>query len=184
MRKLLSHLRIFIPFIGIWILLVSCAIRPSLPPDYRLLNFEAEVEWQMGDLPIRALLTVCGATEDAPATLTSLRLLAPDTLEGIVLSMEDGKRTVHCHGLTADATLLQELWDTAGLVIPDGTILPVTTVERDGVSWLYAQIQSPQGEPLYECYLDPKSGVPKQIQHNDHILEIHTFTTSLRKGIV
>ena len=157
-------------------LLASCQPRPASPPDYRTTGFTAELAWQAGALSLCAVASVEGATDNAPARVTTLRFTAPPALKGVVLSREAGAATVECHGMTASAEALEALWRTAQWLTASGTVTPVAITEQTGERLLYAERPTEDGEGVYGLYLDPKSGIPHQIRLGDETLEIRSFT--------
>lgn len=176
MLKLNSSLRFALLLLTVCCLLGSCTLRPPAPPDYRLWNFEAEIAWSVGELSLCAVVTIRGATDPEPAKITSLRFTAPPSMKDITLSEESGTPTVACHGMTANAELLAELWSTAELLTATGKITPVTVTEQDGEQALYAELQIEDSEEIYEFYLEPDSGFPKEIRKGEEQLKIRSFT--------
>ena len=159
-------------------LLSSCSLRPNLPPDYRQNSFEAEISWQAGDLTLTGIVSVRAATDSEPARLQSLQLTAPESLRGLRILWEDGHPHAECHGMTADAALLSELWQTASWLTRSGTITPVALTEIENEQLLYATLQDPSSDSPYEFYLDPESGFPKIIRYEDRFLQIQRFTVT------
>ena len=152
----------------------GCALRPTLPADYRRSDFVAEIAWQWGELPLLARATGRGATDETDARLLSLELLEPPTLGGILLTEENGALTVTCHGVSADASFFTPLWQKAKALTRTGKLTPIAHTEEWGEPLLYAELRS-EAEP-WEFYLDPHSGAPRRIRNGDWELEIRSFT--------
>ena len=159
-------------------LLVSCGIRPHTPPDYRQNSFEAEVSWQTGELTLTGIVSVRAATDGEAASLESLQLTAPESLRGLRMVWEDGIPHAECHGVTANAELMSELWKTASWLTLSGTISPIALTESEDEALLYATLQDPSSDTPYEFYLHPESGIPQKIQHGENLLQIQRFTVT------
>lgn len=175
MLTLIKNIR-FTTLLLLLCLLTSCAFRPALPSDYRQTDFEAEICWQTNELTLTGIVCVRAATDSESAVLESLQLTAPDTLHSLRITWENGDPHVECHGITAPAALLIELWQIASWLTLSSKIEPIALTKNEEQPLLYATCQDISSPIPYEFYLDPESGFPRRIQHEDRLLQIQNFT--------
>ena len=75
------------------VLLGGCRAGRRGLPDYRACDFRAEVRMDLGEGTAYAEILADRGEGATHATLREVRLLAPPSLGGIMLSCEDGDRT-------------------------------------------------------------------------------------------
>ena len=176
----------FLAFLLPIFLLLGCSPVRTLP-DYRPLAFEAEVVWTRGDFSLSAQITASekSAPSDPSDRDLSISFLSPDAMRGIKLVRKSREISVDCHGMTLSSQDFSDWLRVADLLLPTGSIRPISQTEFNGKTAQYAEIRIFQEtsenakEPSYEIYeliLDQETGFPLQIRHADECLEVISFT--------
>ncbi len=153
-------------------LLSGCGGKSALP-DYRNDAFSAVVEWKAGALSIKARVE-----SDGQGTLR-IELTEPKELSGMILLAEGERRRVSCGDAEMEATGLETLFETVGLLLPAGERRVVCETEWEGERVMYAEIE---GEKRVELYLDPESGVPIGVVCGERVLRVRAFESVSSEG--
>ena len=183
MSKILLPLRwscAMLMTLALMLTLTACYPVRSLP-DYREGAFEAELVWNTPSTTVRMLLSVGDEPSDGGERDLSIVFLAPESLAQIRLERTGGALTVTCHDLRIDNADALKCWlRPAELLLTSGGIRAITYTERDGVRMQYAEIRKEseyenQEDDVYELYLFPSTGFPKQIVHQQESLDVLSF---------
>ena len=174
MHKLILRLSKALPLLLSLCLLASCTLFPKLPPDYRTQNFEAEIAFALGELPITARVTAQIPTGSRSVRATTMQILTPPSLSGLLLSKENDTLRATCHGITTEAESMDPIWQMAELLTASGNMTSVSYSDQEGQILLYATLTTDTS--LYEWYLDPDSGIPHRIQNGSREIKILSLT--------
>ena len=152
---------------------IGCEGRLPHPSDYRASPFRLELSAVREGVTISAEGSYSPAkSQDLPWDF-SLRLTAPPSLEGLVLSRRDGVLSLSFEGLEVKNDTLGGLLSLFSLPVSEGELQGIA---REG-DLLYAQIAWEGDAPPTELWLDSKSGVPKRIKRGALSMEILFFAS-------
>lgn len=171
-------LRISVIFLMLTVLLVGCRGAGPATPDYRASPFRAEVRWESGGISTYAELET--AWENGALVLSSVRLLAPPSLEGITLRCENGEIVLVRDGLDMTAAGAARWWETASLVCAAGTLSYVCDTEWQGLALEYAEIAD--GEGVVEVLRERTTGTPVRIACGERVLTVIRFEAIGARG--
>ena len=142
------------------VLLGGCRAGRRGLPDYRTCDFRAEVRMDLGEGTAYAEILADRGEGATPATLREVRVLAPPSVAGIVLSCEDGTVMLSRDGIHTAAAGAVAFWEACALLCADGSLRSVCDTEWEGLVLDYAEITS--DTRTVEIYRDPETGIPKR----------------------
>ena len=159
-------------------MLVGCRANGNATADYRERPFRAEVRWEReGGYGCADLET---AIENGLLVLSHVRLLAPPSLEGIVLSRKDGKTVLERDGMSVSSAGADGFWSCAALICAEGRMRYVCDTDWEGLSFEYAEIVA--GERVIEILREPNTGIPKRMSEGDVSLTVIRFEPIEARG--
>ena len=163
--------------VATWILLCAmlagCRAGRRNLPDYREGDFRAEVRIDLGELPVYAEVAAERAEGATYAALREVRLLAPPSLAGIVLTCEDGTVMLSRDGIRTAAAGAVAFWEACVLLCAEGALRSVCDTEWEGLALDYAEITS--DTRVVEVYRDPETGIPKRLCEGNTSLTVIRF---------
>jgi len=164
-------LRIAVAVLVVALLLVGCRPTGRAAADYRERPFRAEVRWERGGVTVYAEAET--VMENGALMLSYVRLLAPPSLAGIEMRMENGALVLLRDGIRMTATGAKAWWETVSLLCASGSLTYVCDTEWAGLSLEYAEISD--GEAVVEVLREPTTGVPKRITQGEISLTVIRF---------
>lgn len=171
-------LRIAVTLLVMMAMLVGCRPTGRATVDYRERPFRAEVKWERGGVTVYAEAET--AMDNGMVGLSSLRLLAPPSVEGIEVVRENGELILMRDGLRISSVGATDWWETASLLCATGSMKYVCKTEWEGLSLEYAEITD--GTSVIEILREPETGIPKRITYGDCALTVIRFESFEARG--
>ena len=160
--------------LGILLLLTvlcSCHRLRRTVADYREHPFRAEIRFISGGVTVYAEMET--VLVDGALTPSSMRLLAPPSLEGIVLEREGEEIVLTRDGLRTPCAGAKGWWETADLLCASGTMHYVCDTELEGLPLAYMEIG--EGRDAYGIFCERETGSPKKIVRGAQELTLIRF---------
>lgn len=156
-------------------LLLLCGCGKSSLPDARNNAFSAEIVWITNASQFRATAEVSVSTsEDTPRDVT-LSFHEPKALKGLILTRKNGEISLSFLNLSVENFPAEELLRPIELLLYEGKITASGECEIEGNRYITAKIENEKEKESYELYLDPDTGIPKELRTEHETLRIESF---------
>jgi hypothetical protein len=155
--------RLFV-MISLALLLAGCSLSGGEYLEYTGDAFSASIEGNIGgfiftaDVKIGAPRASDGSSAPLPRDL-ELIFRAPGTLSGVRAERKDGKITVTSGGMSIESSGAAGWLKAAELLIPDGNVNDVETINENGARIAEIEIALEDGDILM-IYVDCETGFP------------------------
>jgi len=148
-------------------------------PDARSNAFSAEIVWSTSSSQFRATAEVSkSSSEDTSRDLT-LTFHEPKALEGLILTRTNGEILLSFLNLSVENFPVEALLLPIDLLLYEENITVVGECEIEGKRYITAKIENEKEKESYELYLDPDTGIPKELRTEYGILRLESFHVRL-----
>lgn len=158
------------------LLLFGCASRSSVS-DARSSAFCADLRLISEPLQICATAEVAPPTTEGALRDITLTFSAPEALKGLIVTRTNGEISLSFLDLTIECFPVDKLLQPIDLLLCEGSRTLIGEDNIDGVRYLFFNIENKKEGESYEFYVDPHTGIPKEIRTSKETLQIMSFHT-------
>ena len=148
--------------------------RSSLP-DARSNAFSAEIIWSTATSQFRATAEVSEVSSEDTSRDVTLTFHEPKAMEGLILTRKNREISLSFLNLSVEGFPTEELLRPMDLLLYEGEITAKGECEIEGTRYITAKIENEKEKEIYELYLDPNTGIPKELRTNTETLRIESF---------
>ena len=159
-------------------MLGGCRPMRRMEADYRTHAFRAEIRFSAGEVTVYAEMET--VLQDGVLVPSSVRLLAPPSLAGIVLERQGEELLLLRDGIRTPCAGAVAWWETASLLCASGAMHYVCDTELEGLPLAYAEIG--EGTDAYGVYCERETGIPKKITKGERALTVIRFERLEARG--
>ena len=172
-KLLLSYTKILVLLLCPLLLLFGCG--NSSLPDARSNAFSAEILWSTATSQFRATAEVSKSSSENTSRDLTLTFHEPKALDGLILTRTNGEISLSFLNLSVENFPVEALLLPIDLLLYEGKTTVIGDCEIEGTRYITAKIENEKEKESYELYLDPDTGIPKELRTEHGTLQLESF---------